>query len=87
MTPLHYAAQNGYLSIVQHLLPLCKVKNPRDRSSNTPLSLAMQNNQAKVIDFLKAKKKSQSKKAKKPGSQPKKKTSSALAVKMSSYSF
>ena len=42
MTPLHFAAQYGRLSVVEYLVNHGAQLNPRDNSQRTPLGIAAQ---------------------------------------------
>jgi len=55
MTPLHFAAQNGYLSVVEYLVNQKADINAKNMDGKTPLELAINNWKSNVEDFLKRK--------------------------------
>jgi len=52
MTPLHYAAQRGHLSVVEYLVNQKADINAKDIQGETPLGVARKSN---VVEFLKSK--------------------------------
>jgi len=52
-TPLHYAAQQGHLSVVEYLVNQKANINPTNKYNQTPLGVAMQNGKSNVVEFLK----------------------------------
>ena len=54
-TPLHYAANNGHLRIVEHLINQKADINALDRFGRTPLRFAIENEKFSVVEFLKSK--------------------------------
>ena len=53
-TALHWAAQNGHLEMVRHLVEKVKVERMPDRLSRTPAVLAKSRGHAAVSDYLSA---------------------------------
>ena len=54
VTALHWAAQNGHLEMVHHLVEEVKVERVADRLSRTPAALAKSRGHAAVSDYLSA---------------------------------
>ena len=52
MTPLHYAAQYGYISVCQLLLEKFTDKNPKNGLDETPFSLAVEFNNYLVCELI-----------------------------------
>ena len=52
MTPLHYAAIDGYICVCQMLLEKFRDKNPKDKADITPLELAIQMNNFVVCELI-----------------------------------
>jgi len=52
MTPLHYAAQNGHLSVVEYLVNQKADINAKDYGKMTPLHYAAQNGHLSVVEYL-----------------------------------
>jgi len=52
MTPLHYAAQQGHLSVVEYLVNQKADINTQNKQGQTPLGVAKKSN---VVEFLKSK--------------------------------
>jgi ankyrin repeat protein len=53
-TALHWAAQNGHLEMVRHLVENIKVERMADRLSRTPAALAKSRGHTTVSDYLSA---------------------------------
>jgi ankyrin repeat protein len=53
-TALHWAAQNGHLEMVRHLVENVKVERMADRLSRTPAALAKSRGHTTVSDYLSA---------------------------------
>ena len=53
-TALHWAAQNGHLEMVRHLVEKVKVERVADQLSRTPAVLAKSRGHAAVSDYLSA---------------------------------
>jgi len=53
MTPLHYAAQYGYLSVVEYLVNQKAELNAKDVFNKTPLQRAAAECHLCVVEFLK----------------------------------
>ena len=53
-TALHWAAQNGHLEMVHHLVEEVKVERVADRLGRTPAALAKSRGHAAVSDYLSA---------------------------------
>ena len=51
-TPLHLAAAEGHLAVVQYLSDHGVLLTPRDRWGNTPLDEARANNHEQIVRFL-----------------------------------
>ena len=49
---MHYAAQQGHLSVVQHICGHLEDKNPKDSNGFTPLHLAAANGHLEVVKHL-----------------------------------
>jgi len=52
MTPLHYAAQEGHLSVVEYLVHQKADLKAEDYYGHTPLILASENGKSNVVEFL-----------------------------------
>ena len=52
MTPLHFAAQNGHLSVVEYLVNQKADLNAKNNKGYTPLSLANERRKMEVAEFL-----------------------------------
>jgi len=54
MTPLHYASQNGHLSVVEYLVNQKADINAKTKEifSGTPLHYAAQNGHLSVVEYL-----------------------------------
>jgi len=57
--PLHYAAYNGHLSVVEYLYSQHADTNAKTIHGKTPLVLAIEMGKLDVVEFLKKKDKSQ----------------------------
>jgi len=53
LTPLHYAASNGHLSVVEYLVNKKAKTNEKDQYGRTPLRLANDTRKDDVAKFLK----------------------------------
>ena len=53
-TALHWAAQNGHLEMVHHLVEEVKVERVADRLGRTPAALAKSRGHTAVSDYLSA---------------------------------
>ena len=53
MTPLHWAASNGSLSVVEYLVNQKANINAKDDDGKTPLRLASENKNKRIAEFLK----------------------------------
>jgi len=51
-TPLHYAAQNGHLSIVEYLVNQKADRDAKNIDGKTPLHLAANNGHLSVVEYL-----------------------------------
>jgi ankyrin repeat protein len=51
-TPLHFAAQEGYLNICEFIMNLLEDKNPGNNDGWTPLHLAASNLNGRVCKFI-----------------------------------
>ena len=51
-TPLHRAAANGHLSVVEYLVNQEADINAKDRYEKTPLHLASSNGHLSVVEYL-----------------------------------
>jgi len=51
-TPLHLAAYNGHINIVQFLVEHNAIISPRNRYGKTPLRLAEQANEVEIAEYL-----------------------------------
>ena len=51
-TPLHYAAEKGHLSVVEHICNLLQDKNPSDDNGYTPLHNAAFNGHLQIVQYL-----------------------------------
>ena len=51
-TPLHAAAFNGHLPVVQHIADLLENKNPTDQNDFTPLHSAAMNGHLEVVKYI-----------------------------------
>jgi len=52
MAPLHLAAQNGHLSVVEYLVNQKADKNAKDNEGMTPLHRAAANGHHSVVEYL-----------------------------------
>jgi len=52
MTPLHYAANNGHLSIVEYLANQKADIKEKDRDDWTPLHYAANNGHLSIVEYL-----------------------------------
>jgi len=52
MTPLHYAASDGYLGIVEYLVNQKADINANGKEKMTPLHLAAENGHLSVVEYL-----------------------------------
>jgi len=52
MTPLHFAAQNGHLCVVEYLVNQKADINERNKYDWTPLHFAAQNGHLSVVEYL-----------------------------------
>ena len=52
-TPLHFAAENGHLSVVEYLVNQKADMNAKDKYNWTPLHYASQNDHLSVVEYLK----------------------------------
>jgi len=52
MTPLHYAAWNGHLSVVEYLVNQKADINAKNKNNWTPLHYAAQNGHLSVVEYL-----------------------------------
>ena len=50
--PLHHAAQNGHVNIVEYLAEHLEDKNPASKDGWTPIELATTNGHLKVVEYL-----------------------------------
>jgi len=53
-TPLHWAAINGHLSVVEYLVNHNAEINVKNKDGETPLELAKRYGRLNVVDFLKS---------------------------------
>jgi len=54
-TPLHHAAKKGHLEVVEYLLnQKCEI-NMKNQDGKTPLTVARQSLNFKIVEFLKSK--------------------------------
>ena len=51
-TPLHHAAQMGYLEVVRAIAAVISDSNPKDSHDVTPLHLAAQNGHLKIVEYM-----------------------------------
>jgi len=54
-TPLHFAASNGHLSVVEYLVNNNADINAKDKDDKTPLGLAIEYGHLCVFEYLKSK--------------------------------
>jgi len=52
LTPLHLAAQEGHLSVVEYLFNQNTDINSKDKNDYTPLHLAAQEGHLSVVEYL-----------------------------------
>jgi len=52
MTPLHYAAQYGHLSVVEYLVNQKADINAKDKDNRTPLHRAARYGHLSVVEYL-----------------------------------
>ncbi len=52
MTPLHYAANEGHVEIVEELLQEIECTDPKDQLGDTPLHLAARQGHLKIVQIL-----------------------------------
>ena len=52
ITPLHLAAENGFLSICKYIIDRIDDKNPGDETGRTPLHFAAQNGHIGICELI-----------------------------------